>query len=410
MSLLSRMFDGSATDADRSKFSSVALMGGLGLLGASQPGAYNGMSSLLAGGASGAMQGLQMSQAQEVAAQESAQKQKQKQAVQQYVSSLPPQQQALASAFPELMAKQAAEAAFAKQGVPDLVKTIDPATGREVWTPKTQAAGMVAGMPGAQNFPSSKRALDSQTGKMTFVTDKMIAENPQRYTPVPSGMSVETGPDGRFRLVTGDMASQGGGGTPLTGSNQSKQQEAFIASMDQLSAIDSMLASYDPSFSTFWGQLENQGLRWADRANISLDQGQQKQLAQYTSWQRATLDNLSSTLNRLSGAAVSPSEYDRIASTLPNTDDSPTQFIQKIKDVRKKTMLAAMRAYHFQKNGITPDTVNFSRLSLPQMQKMVNERGDTIAEAFKEQNPDASIQQVRDAVRAQLQSEFGMTF
>jgi hypothetical protein len=97
-----------------------------------------------------------------------------------------------------------------------------------------------------------------------------------------------------------------------------------------------------------------------DRAGFGLDPDQAATLEKYTSWQRGVLENLSTTLNRLSGAAVSPEEYDRIASALPNMEDSPVQFQRKLGDVREKVMLSAMRAHYFMKNGIPTNPQEFS--------------------------------------------------
>ena len=374
-----------------------------------------------------------------------------------------PQQQALMTAFPQIGAKAAVESAFTPGKQPNMVNMMNPRTqdvrsvpegspqqqqlasenyvlmgnyspekpseqnlktyfdtqkgqfvsitpsdvmrGNGRYVPEQEATRRGVGVK--PTTPSTKPAFDRQTGQPVFATEAQIAANPDRYGPVPNGIKLKTNPDGSVQFVSGSLANEADP-MGLTNTNQSKQQDAFITAQDTLSSLDQINASYDPRFSTTLGQLEASVFSTMDRAGFGLAPDQSATLEKYTSWQRGVLENLSTTLNRLSGAAVSPDEYKRIANSLPNMEDSPVQFQRKLGDVREKVMLSAMRAHYFMKNGIPTNPQEFGNLSLDGMRGILNDRGNAIQQEVKAANPDADPAWINKQVTTRLKSEFGV--
>jgi hypothetical protein len=331
-----------------------------------------------------------------------------------------PQQQALMTAFPKIGAQAAVQSAFTPGKQPGMVNMMNPQTmdvktvaeGSQQQIELARGGYALTGnvsRPDPSKTPSTKWAMDVLTGQTVPVTDQQLLDNPGRYTDAPSknGIRMTVGPDGTVTYASG-AGLTGGGPMPLTTGNQAKQEEAFITATETLAAMDQINASYDPRFSTTLGQLQNSVFAVLDRAGLGLDPDQEAALDKYTSWQRGVLDNLSTTLNRLSGAAVSPEEYTRISGSLPNMEDSPVQFQRKLADVRKKVMLSAMRAHYFRKNGLPTTPEEFSKLSFDGMESMLNDRGNAIQQEVMAANPDADPSWIKSQVTSRLKVEFGV--
>jgi len=269
---------------------------------------------------------------------------------------------------------------------------------------ENQRAIMLERQKYAMKPQNTKQALDTTTGKPTFVTEQQIRDNPDQFKPVPSGMKLVSDGKGGFTMTTGTATADEMGSGP-TG----KQQDAYMQTVGTINSLDNVMAGYDPSFSTIATQAGASVAALAERAGVELDPARKESLTKFTRWSRDVQDNLSTTLNQLSGAAVSPEEYTRISASLPNKDDSPTEFLAKVKGSRQKLILAAARAYIFQKQGVggaAKDGRIFD-VTLDQMKTRINTRGSQIkAEMMADPNADPAA--VSAAVKQKLRYEFGI--
>ena len=365
---------------------------------ANQPGVQTGSLIGLGAGAfgQGRAQAMQLAQQQQAAQQRN-------QAMQAMVGGVrDPRMRALAAANPEMFSKVMLQNALAK---PKERRIVQAADGFKYYADTGER--VLPGVAAKPTSPKFKRAWDNAAGKMIFASDEQIAASGGNLSPVPSGMKMVSDGKGGFTLVTGDMAAASGAVTPLTSSSKAAQEDAYISAINTLSSLDNAMASYQPEFSTYEGQLKAWGLAMGEKLNVhDMSPEQREYVEGFTNTKRNILENLSATLSRLSGAAVSPSEARRIGGTQPTMEDSPTEFLTKMKSVREQMVLVAMRAFKYRADGITGEALA-ERMTLPQMKRLVNSRGNELAREVKAKHPGYDEAQIRQLVKVRLQQEFG---
>ena len=113
------------------------------------------------------------------------------------------------------MAKTGAQI-FSEPKAPSMAKD---ASGFQRYTTGPEAGKRV--FPKAEKTPGkTKRAWDTETNKLAFVTEEDISSGGGRYQPVPGGMKMTSDGEGGFSLTMGDQAL--GAGTELTKRDLSK--------------------------------------------------------------------------------------------------------------------------------------------------------------------------------------------
>lgn len=167
-------------------------------------------------------------------------------------------------------------------------------------------------------------------------------------------------------MPDGTVVSMGGKGggvaarelkPPVT----TKLQESIVTATDQLDRLNSIGQSLDPQFLEVPGRIKGGALKIKDLAGGMLgDMTPQEKdyLTKFSTFKAEAAKNLSSILNQLSGAAISPAEGERLKKGIPNDEDSPTEFFAKYKSAVKDQSRAVMRANWALKNGIGVKSVD----------------------------------------------------
>lgn len=166
------------------------------------------------------------------------------------------------------------------------------------------------------------------------------------------GISI-TQPDGSVIQIGGEGGEVGPG--DLSGPTKNKLQESLVQAADELDRLNSIGQAFDPKFLTIQGRALGAGLKLKDISGGLFGQmnPQEKDfLRRYSTFRAESGKNLSAILNRLSGAAISPAEGERLKKGIPNDEDSPTQFQAKYDASVKDVTRATMRANWALKNGI----------------------------------------------------------
>lgn len=194
-----------------------------------------------------------------------------------------------------------------------------------------------------------------------------------------------------------------GGDMALGKAAQTKIDEGLLDTSAALMRIDRIGREYRPEWSTFLKQGE-MGLRsLTERLGGKLSPAQQNELAGYTSWRSSSLDNMNRTIKELTGSAMGVAEAERIISTLPNPDDSPSQFMRKLDDAKQATRMALARLTYIKRNGISMEDV-----PLDKVPSLINERGAQLEADAKKKYPSMKPAEVQKLVKRQLSQEFGL--
>lgn len=235
------------------------------------------------------------------------------------------------------------------------LETVIGQDGNPILLPRSQAAGRrpyeKASQPSSydefllsQKDPEFANFLRSRRGKGISMT-------------MPDGTVVEIGGEGG-----------GIGANDLSGPTTNRLQEAIVQSTDELDRLNSIGQGFDPKFLQIPGRLKGAGLKVKDLAggllgNLSPEESDY--LTRFSTFKADAAKNLSTILNRLSGAAISPAEGERLKKGIPNDEDSPTQFVAKYQAAVKDATRAIMRANWALKNGIGVKSVAQLSQSMP---------------------------------------------
>ena len=142
------------------------------------------------------------------------------------------------------------------------------------------------------------------------------------------GMQIVTNPDGTISIAT-----EGQELPTLTKTNVTRVQEKQIQTEAARNRLQGIKDAFNPEFATrryaagmrILEERDKLGFDFAD-----LNPEQQQALADYSDWKAQTYNNLNGLLHELSGAAVNQHEFERLKNAIPNPDDSPTTFSQKL--------------------------------------------------------------------------------
>lgn len=204
-----------------------------------------------------------------------------------------------------------------------------------------------AALTGASKDPSDVQTYkfaQSQGYQGSFVDFKKELRGKGFNMTLPDGTTISMGGDGGG-IAAADLK------TPVV----TKLQESIVNATDQLDRLNSIGQSLDPKFLEVPGRIKGGALKIKDLAGGMLGDmtPQEKEyLEKFSTFKAEAAKNLSSILNQLSGAAISPAEGERLKKGIPNDEDSPTQFIAKYRSAVKDQTRAVMRANWALKNGI----------------------------------------------------------
>jgi hypothetical protein len=245
-----------------------------------------------------------------------------------------------------------------------------------------------------------RTAIDTSTGQPVFVTEDMIMANPAGYMPQPTGMKFVSDGQGGFVLATGGQSADA---ADLTTSTKTGLEKAEINVRNMLSRIDNIDAAYDPEFLEFGSRAESFWLGLKEKAGFGLTEEEKKFQERYTVFATRTIDNINMRLNELSGAAVSPAEAERLRASLPDAEsDSPTQFMAKVKDIKKRLKLEAMKLSYARQRGLNALT----DINLEDFEAIVQQRGRQIEQQIRMENPQAPDREVATMVQTAIVEEF----
>ncbi len=123
----------------------------------------------------------------------------------------------------------------------------------------------------------------------------------------------------------------------------------------------------------------------------------------------SVLDNINRTIKDITGAAMTDAEAKRIIPTQPNLEVSGPEFTALLDEVEGKVADFRDRRLYMLSRGLIGDAHDFrsegAPISLQAFLDRKNARGKALAQQLRAQNPDASDEQIREAVFQQLDAE-----
>jgi hypothetical protein len=208
------------------------------------------------------------------------------------------------------------------------------------------------------------------------------------------------------------LEASGAGAERFGKEGQNLLDKKTIDATSHISRLRSVEQAFNPKFLQIPQRL---GFAWTSlKAKVgSLTPDQAQPLAEFAEFRRASVENMSRLLNELSGAAVSPQEYDRIRNTQPDAGtgifdgDDPVTFQAKMNGVVRDQKRAIARYNYLRQQG--PQGKNpWDVMGLDEIDKVINRRGAELNQQLKQANPKAAPAVIDQEVKAQLSREFGL--
>lgn len=195
---------------------------------------------------------------------------------------------------------------------------------------------------------------------------------------------------------------------------QNALDEGLIKAADGLARIGQIRQSFKPEFQTIETRLGVQWTALKDKANIPGWQPTPEQkslLGEYTAYARDAWENANSTIQAITGAAMTNAETPRLMRQMPNPGtglldgDSPTEFQSKLAGVEKSLRQVFARYSYAKAKGL-----NWQSIPLDNVPKLMAEREKQLVATTKMKRPDldADSPEFRDAVKRELATEFGL--
>lgn len=273
-------------------------------------------------------------------------------------------------------------------------------------------------MPGVQLIADETQAPDqtqpvepqAQPGMIDTPFGPM-SEQEARDLAGPMLLNPKYAPAGKAILDSIDAS----GGGKLAKPTVNQIEERTMNAASQLGRIADIRKRFDSSYLKVPNRVQMLANAWTAKAGGTLSPDQQKELTNYAAFRSAAVNNLNTILKELSGAAVTPQEYERIQSDVPTAGtgifdgDDPVSFKAKLDRTEQTLRMAIARQNFMRSQGLnfTRDTLD-QFLALDDVPAAIDRRGAEIEQRLLQTNPKLDPMQLDKVVRGQLKREFGI--
>lgn len=213
-----------------------------------------------------------------------------------------------------------------------------------------------------------------------------------------------------------DTAQGGGPDTSsLAKPTVNQIEERTLNATGQLGRLNDIMKRFDPKFLDITNRMKMMGASWTSKFGGKLTPDVEKDLGRYASFRSAAVNNLNTILKELSGAAVTPQEYERIQADQPVAGtgifdgDDPVSFKAKSERTSVALKSAIARLNFMRAKGLNFDRGSLDQfMSLDDVPAVIDQRGAEIESTLRQANPKADPMSIQKRVDQQLKREFGI--
>lgn len=210
------------------------------------------------------------------------------------------------------------------------------------------------------------------------------------------------GPDGKPVVQMGDPE-----GDSFDKAANNDIEKRIVDNALRMDRVRSIQGAFKPEYL----QLPTQAGMWVDSMRDKsggvlppLAENERAALSDYAAFRSTAFNDMSQTLKEMSGAAVTPQEYERLLKSLGNPDvDAPEVFKSKMDSTMKQVKMAQARLYMLRSRGLPAGDID--KVPLESMDSQIDAEGDRKAAELRQMGvPEEQIQMM---VRQHLNSVFG---
>ena len=204
-------------------------------------------------------------------------------------------------------------------------------------------------------------------------------------------------------------------GPELQKKTASDIEEKTMNAATQLGRLSDIEKRFDPKFLDIGNRMKMLGASWTAKAGGKLSPEIQSDLGRYAAFRSAAVNNLNTVLKEVSGAAVTPQEYERIQSDQPVAGtgifdgDDPVSFKAKMQRTTTALKSAIARLNFMRNQGLRLNRENLDQfMALEDVPAAIDRRGAEIEQKLRQANPNADPMSIEQNVHRQLKQEFGI--
>lgn len=209
-----------------------------------------------------------------------------------------------------------------------------------------------------------------------------------------AGQQIQVGPDGTVTFTQGGPAGVSSG-------TQKGLEESVINAQAGLSRLRAIGQSFNAKLLELPTQAKAAFLAGKEKLGGTLSTEEKKLVSDMTTFRVDTLKNLNNYIKEVTGAAMSAAEADRITQSMPNMDQSGTEFLAAYSATMRELNSVQARSMYALRNGLDPKKVPLSQIG-----PIIDERGQSLMDQFTANG--MSDEEADAATKEQLRREFGL--
>jgi hypothetical protein len=240
----------------------------------------------------------------------------------------------------------------------------------------------------------------SALGRLISERDALPADHPNRATYNAAIEAAKKNPTGGASISV-DMG--------LGKAGQTKVDTGLLDTTEQMMAMSRIESMFKPEYQRFAPRLSAAWSSIKESAGAKLDAKDKAFATDFYQYKRNAIGALNDYIKRVTGAAMSEAEAERLTRGIPNPGqgifdgDGPTEFKAKLDDVLRQTKMSIARYTYIKKRGMA-----IGDIPLDKMPGMINQRGKDLEQQYKQVAPNATPEQIAGKVRDTLANEFGL--
>lgn len=162
----------------------------------------------------------------------------------------------------------------------------------------------------------------------------------------------------RYTSPDGSTVEFGDGAMPLGKTGQNQVDERALNASELGARLGNIATTFKPEYQTLGTRFANWFRSGKASLGAKLDPAEEQELSNFAKYRSGAIENLNAILKEMSGAAVTPQEYERIKSVMPNAGtgvwdgDDPVTFKAKLERAMTDTDKALARYQYYKANGI----------------------------------------------------------
>lgn len=202
------------------------------------------------------------------------------------------------------------------------------------------------------------------------------------------------------------------GGIEFGTSSQTEIDKQFLENTKILGQFNSIQKLVNPDYFNYKTQGKAYTLAIAEKGGRDLTPDEKELVKGYTKFKTATLQQLNDYIVKITGAAIGQGEEEaRLKSSVPNKDDSQSEFEAKMEFLTEDMKKVQARLYYLKSQGYTNFKQGFKEISLDDMPEIMARREEELLQTHLPQGESLENRpDIENKILSIMANEFGLGY